>query len=299
MNDQASALQQASGASAPASRFLSRLRCIAVGSGKGGVGKTMISVGLACALAQMKFRVLLVDADLGLANVDIQMGLDPKITMQDVIFGNHKLPDAVISAPDGFDVLAGSTGVAEMADLGRARQQMFVDELIVFAGQYDFLIIDVGAGIGSAVTTFLATAPEVAVVVANEPTSIMDAYSLIKVLGRQAAPPALSLIVNMVHSQEEGRLLASRLNAVATKFLGLAARLSGIVVYERVVGDAIRAGIPVPRFAAGSEAAKSLRLLARDFAHHHQARAHLQDSRAFFDSLAGMSLSAGKTGEDA
>jgi len=297
VNNQASALHQASGPPCSENRLLSRLRCIAIGSGKGGVGKTMVAVGLACSLAQMKFRTLLMDADLGLANVDLQMGLDPKFTLQDVIFGNRHFQDTVLHTPDGPDVLAGSTGVAEMADLGRARQQMFVNDLIAFAGQYDFLIIDVGAGIGHTVTSFLATAPEVAVVVANEPTSIMDAYSLIKVLSQHSPPPSLSLIVNMVHSLEEGDLLASRLNSITTRFIGISAHVAGIVTYDRLVGDAIRAGIPVTRFAEGSGVTACLRNIARDFAFEMPGRARLKNGRAFFDSLAGMRLPSRKTEE--
>lgn len=295
MNNQASTLYQACGTSAPADRLLSRLRCIAVGSGKGGVGKTMVAVGIACSLTRMKYRTLLVDADLGLANVDLQMGLEPKFTMQDVVFGNTQLQDAVIRTTDGPDVLAASSGVSEMADMGRARQQMLVDDLIAFSAQYDFLVIDVGAGIASNVTTFLSAAPEVAIVVANEPTSLMDAYSLIKVLSRHDAPPALSLIVNMVRSLEEGRLLASRLNAITERFLGFSVRLAGIVTYDHVVGDAIRARIPVPSFASGSAVTVCLRDIARVIAFETPARSRLRNGRTFFDSLAGINLAAGKS----
>ncbi|MEI6810121.1 MAG: AAA family ATPase, partial [bacterium] len=108
MTNQASALNPSPRSQHQDDRLMSRLRCIAIGSGKGGVGKTMISIGLACSLARMKFRTLLVDADLGLANVDLQMGLEPKFTIQDVIFGNTRIEDAVITSPDGPDVLAAS-----------------------------------------------------------------------------------------------------------------------------------------------------------------------------------------------
>jgi len=274
---------------------MSRLRCIAIGSGKGGVGKTMISIGLACSLARMKFRTLLVDADLGLANVDLQMGLEPKFTIQDVIFGNTRIEDAVITSPDGPDVLAASSGMTEMADMGQARQQMLADDLITFARQYDFLIIDVGAGIGRNVTTFLTAAPEVGVVVANEPTSIMDAYSLIKVLRQNSSPPAISLIVNMVHSLDEGRLLSSRLNAITEKFLGFSARLAGVVTYDRTVGDAIRARTPVLTFAAGSAVTTCLNDIAREIAFGNPGRARMRNGEAFFKSLTEIGLRPGES----
>jgi flagellar biosynthesis protein FlhG len=243
----------------------------------------------------MNFKTLLVDADLGLANVDLQMGLEPKYTMQDVVFGNTRIQDAVIPTANGPDVLAASSGVSEMTDMGRARQQMLVEDLMSFARQYDFLIIDAGAGIGSNVTTFLSAAPEVAVVVANEPTSVMDAYSLIKVLNQCKHPPSLSLIVNMVHSLAEGRLLATRLNAITERFLGFTARVAGTVMYDRIVGDAIRARMPVINFAEGSAVATCLRDIAREFAFEDKGRSRLRNGQAFFDSLTAMSLQSAST----
>jgi flagellar biosynthesis protein FlhG len=175
-----------------------------------------------------------------------------------------------------------------MADLGAARQQMLVDELISFARQYEFMIVDVGAGIGNSVTSFLASVPEVAVVVANEPTSIMDAYSLIKVLSQQPTPPNLSLIVNMVHSLDEGQLLASRLNTITERFLGFTIRTAGIVMYDRLVGDAIRARTPTLRYAESSAVSHCIREIAREIAYKYPARARLRSERSFFGSLTGV-----------
>ena len=155
--------------------------------------------------------MLILDADLGLANVDIQMGLEPTRTLQDVVFSNCSLEDAVVHVPNGPDVLPSSSGTPEMADMGNARRQMLADDLLRFAANYDFLLIDTGAGIGKGVTTFLAAAPEVLIVVANEPTSIMDAYSLIKVLHRATPCPRIRIVANMVRSLEEGERLAERL----------------------------------------------------------------------------------------
>jgi len=138
-----------------------RLRCISVCSGKGGVGKTMISVGLAFWLARMGRKVLVIDGDLGLANVDIQMGLDPKFTLQDVVLGHCSLEDTVIRVDDGPDVLPSASGAPEMVDMGNARREMFIRDLMAFAGNYDFILIDVGAGIGKGITAFLQISSEV------------------------------------------------------------------------------------------------------------------------------------------
>jgi flagellar biosynthesis protein FlhG len=263
-----------------------RLRCLAVGSGKGGVGKTMISIGLACCLARMKYRVLLMDADIGLANVDLQMGIDPTFTLQDIVYGSCTPEEAVVSVPDGPDVLAAASGAPELADMGSARRQMLVEELMRFASRYDYLVIDVGAGIGAGVTAFLAAAPEVLVVVANEPTSIMDAYSLIKVLRQSADPPSIMLMINMVQSLEEGELLAQRLNVITKKFLLMELPVAGIVMYDPRVGDSIRARRPLIHYAGQSAPAKCLDEMARSIAlGPAKSRAGKSVGIEFFDKL--------------
>jgi flagellar biosynthesis protein FlhG len=268
-----------------------RLRCIAVGSGKGGVGKTVLSVGLACCLARLRYRVLILDADLGLANVDLQIGVEPQFTLQDVVHGSCTIEEAVVSVPDGPDVLAAASGAPELVDMGGARRQMLADDLVRFAGRYDFLIVDVGAGIGAGVTTFLGAAPEVLVVVANEPTAIMDAYALIKVLRQGANPPSLMLVINMVQSLDEGERLASRLNAIIKKFLTIELPVAGIVVYDAVVGDCIRARQPLIRYAGLSAPAKCIdeltRFMISDLG---RARSGKQAGAELFDKLAGAGL---------
>jgi flagellar biosynthesis protein FlhG len=185
-----------------------------------------------------------------------------------------------------------------MVDIGNARRQMLVQELIGFAADYDFLIIDVGAGIGKSVITFLTAAPEVAIVVANEPTSVMDAYSLIKVLSQQKTSPSLMLIVNMVQSIEEGELLAQRLNGITRKFIKKEIPLAGIVIYDPVVGDAIRAREPVVRYAEKAAPAKCVEEIAQ-FLSRGQALGErtTQPTKAFFDRLAEVGISPKGTSE--
>lgn len=240
-----------------------RLHCIAVGSGKGGVGKTALCVNLGYCLARMNRRVLLLDADLGLANVDIQMGIEPARTLQDVVFGHCTLEDAVVHVPNGPDVLPSSSGTPEMADMGNARRQMLADDLLRFAANYDFLLIDTGAGIGKNVTTFLSAAPEVLVVVANEPTSIMDAYSLIKVLHRATPCPRIRIIANMVRSLDEGERLAERLQGITRRFLNMDLPLAGTIPFDQSVRDAIRTRRPLINLAPGSAAIQCVEELAR------------------------------------
>ncbi len=286
MMDQAAELRQGA---PPVARPRARFRCLAVGSGKGGVGKTMVSIGVACWLARLKYNVLLIDADIGLANVDLQMGVDPVFTLQDVVYGNCPIEEAVMATPHGPDLLAAASGAPELVEMGGARREMLVGELMRFASRYDFLIIDGAAGIGNSITDFLAAAPEVLVVVANEPTSIMDAYSLIKVLRQRASPPALKLVINMVRTLDEGELLARRLNDITEKFLQLPIPVAGIVTYDQIVGDAIRARQPLVSYAIRSAPAKCLAdvtkfLLTSD----RFGRDGQPDKASFFERLAAL-----------
>ena len=296
--DQASDLRERAEEGKPGPVIPAGLRCLAIGSGKGGVGKTMVAIGTATCLARLKYRVLVLDADLGLANVDLQMGIDPAFTLQDVVYGSCTLEEAVVSAEDGLDVLAAASGSPELVDMGSARRQMLVNDLIRFAGRYDFLIIDVGAGIGKGVTAFLAAAPEVLVVVANEPTSIMDAYALIKVLRQEPDPPSIMMVVNMVRTLEEGELLAQRLNTITKKFLGVEIPVAGVVTYDAVVGDAIRARTPLVRYAEKSAPARCISDLARFITGGGGfQRPTGRVDKPFFDKLAGVGWQAPKAAE--
>lgn len=266
-----------------------QLRCMAIGSGKGGVGKTVCSVGLSTALTRMGYRVLLFDADLGLANVDLQIGANPVFTLQDVVYGNCALERAVVSVPNGPDILAASSGSREMVAMGEARRDLLVDQLIKYAASYDYLIIDTEAGIGSGAITFLSAVPQVGVVVANEPTSIMDAYALIKILYESPNPPEIRLIINQVRDIEEGKVLAERLNGIARRFLGRSLEVAGIITHDLVVGDAIRARRSVVTYAPKSGPAQCLQALARTVSANVQAREHGKAlNRDVFDRLTGM-----------
>jgi len=266
-----------------------QLRCLAIGSGKGGVGKTVVSVGISVALAEMGYRVLLFDADLGLANVDLQIGVDPVYTLQDVVYGNCPLAQAVVSVPHGPDVLAASSGAQEMATIGESRREMLANDLIAFSADYDYLVIDTEAGIGPGAISFLLAMPQVNVVVANEPTSVLDAYSLIKILSSSPMPPEIRLVINSVRDEEEGTRLAARLNETAQRFLGRTFEVAGIILHDFVVGDSIRARRSVLHFAPKSAPAICIRNLARTIVSANKARHHGKPmDRNAFGNLAGI-----------
>jgi flagellar biosynthesis protein FlhG len=275
-----------------------QLRGFAIGGGKGGVGKTMISVGVATALVERSFRVLLFDADLGLANVDLHLGVDPDFTLQDVVYGNCSLGRAVYSVPGGPDILAASSGAQEMVTMGAARRELLVDELIRFAAGYDYLIIDTEAGIGPGAIAFLKAMPLVNIVVANEPTSIMDAYSLIKILADGKPTPEIRLVLNMVKSIEDGQELARRLNTISAKFLGRRLDVAGIILQDPVVGDAIRARRSVVKYAPNSAPACGLQDLAQHLVAAGRLREHGQPiNRELFSSLTTLSVDGQIAGE--
>ncbi len=253
----------------------------------------MVSVGLAMALVDMGYRVLLFDADMGLANVDLQMGFDPLFTMQDVIYGGCPLERAVVKVEGGPDVLASSSGAREMVTLNEVRREMLVDELIRFSANYDFLVVDTEAGIGPGAIAFLQSMPQVNVVMMNEPTSVMDAYSLIKILSSMSHPPEIRLVINNVRSEREGHILAARLNEATTRFLGRTFETAGIILHDMVVGDAIRARKSVLHFAPESAPAHGLRKLAQSIVASNKAREHGKPMhRTAFESISRIGFDA-------
>jgi flagellar biosynthesis protein FlhG len=258
--DQAAGLRAMQNRNAPLP--LSATRCIAIGSGKGGVGKTVVSIGLSLALSEMGRRVLLFDGDMGLANVDLQLGLIPEFTLQDVLFGQCEMAQACQSVENGPDVLLSASGAPELVDISDARRRLFIEDLFRFAARYEYFIVDTGAGIGRSTTDFLAACPEVLVVLTNEPTSLMDAYALIKTLHLRATGQGLGVVVNMVDSLDEGEALFGRLDTIARQFIGASLSLEGVIVYDRRVSEAIRSQRSIVRYAANGRVAHCLRDLA-------------------------------------
>jgi len=212
---------------------------VAVTSGKGGVGKSNIALLLAASLGSAGKRVLLLDADLGLANVHIILGIAPRKTLADVVNGNATLESIITSTDSGFDLIPGASGIEKLANLEYGKFLALRNDFMLLEKRYDELIIDTGAGIGSVVTGF-ALATDVAVVVMTpEPTSLADAYAMVKVLFERNAQ-RIGIVVNMVRSDREGFETFDRLNALVVKFLKRSVEHYGTLPYYKAVAEAVR-----------------------------------------------------------
>src|SRR3546814_2433512 len=224
---------------------------LAIASGKGGVGKTWLSVTLAQALARSGRRVLLFDGDLGLANVDIQLGLQPHNDLGGVLDGSYALKDAVAAhAGGGFDVIAGRSGTGSLANTPAGRLQQLMDDLIALAPGYDRVILDLGAGLDRTVRQLAAMARTKLIVATDEPTSLTDAYAFIKLAHRQepqgeTGGPDLRIVVNMATSPAEGERTSAPLLQACESFLKISPRLPGVISRHRTVKDSIRPQRPI------------------------------------------------------
>lgn len=233
-------------------------RALAVTSGKGGVGKTSISVNLAISLAQMGQRVTLFDADLGMANAEVLMGLIPPYSLYDVLYGGRTIEEVTVRGPLGINVISGGSGLVEMANLDRERRRQLLEMLNRAGREDDFLIVDTGAGIGKNVLGFVAAAKEVIVVITPEPTSLTDAYALIKVLDRFNVHREVGVVVNRAADQREAGRMYGRLLNVVERFLNIKLNNLGWIPEDRAVAQAVKNQQPFVLASPSSAASRSV-----------------------------------------
>jgi flagellar biosynthesis protein FlhG len=249
----------------------SAARTIAITSGKGGVGKTNFTTNLALQLARSGERVIILDADLGLANVHVVMGVSPKYRLEHVLRGEKTLREILYPAATNIQILAGGSGIAELANLTDEERGRFVDGLADLDDIADIILIDTGAGLSHNVLGFVLAADEVVVISTPEPTSIADAYATIKVLSRENPDSCVQLLVNMSTSDMEGRAVAERLKVVCRQFLNVDLECIGILPHDAAVPKAVRAQQPFSVTAPDSHAARALSLVVQRLGYH-QAR---------------------------
>ena len=217
-----------------------RAKVVAVTSGKGGVGKTNIAVNLAIRLSEMGRKIILIDADLGTANADVLCNLAPGGNLAHVVAGRKTLSDALVPAPGGFNLIPGASGLAQMAALGEYERNQLIDQIQHLQTQADLIIIDTGAGVSPNVLSFALGADQILVVTTPEPTAVTDAYAAIKTARRQKENLDVSVLVNMVQGDEEGRQVFGRIESVCRKFLDMNIRYAGHVDADARVGLAVR-----------------------------------------------------------
>lgn len=215
-------------------------RVIAITSGKGGVGKTNFTVNLGIALTRLGKKVVIIDADLGLANIDVILGLVPKTNLGQVIKGQKTLKEIIIEGPEGLQIIAGGSGVQELANLEEWQIERFIYSLEELDGSSDIVLIDTGAGLTTNVLSFVLAADEVIVITTPEPTALTDAYAIIKVIASKNKKTAINLIVNRAQSDLEGEETTEKLITVTKHFLDIQLNSLGIIRDDSNISKAVK-----------------------------------------------------------
>lgn len=241
----------------------SSARVIAVTSGKGGVGKTSVSVNLALELRKQGEKVVILDADFGLANVEVMLGIRPRYNLVDLIFNNRTIEEIITEGPMGIGFISGGSGVQDLVNLEKGQLKKLIAKLVKLDNLYDVVIIDTGAGISDSVIEFVLTSPEVLLIVTPEPTSITDAYSLLKAVNRNKEfdrkNKFIKVITNRVESEEEGREIYDKISIVVSKFLNIRLDYLGYIPQDKRIGDGVIEQSPISISVPNSEPAIRIR----------------------------------------
>jgi flagellar biosynthesis protein FlhG len=237
-------------------------RVITVTSGKGGVGKSSISVNLAIALSRLGNRVIVLDADFGLANVEVMLGIRPQYNLADLMFRGKSLTDIITEGPENIGFISGGSGIQELTNLTKDQIVYLIQKLVELDERADIIIIDTGAGIADSVLEFVAASSEVLLVATPEPTSITDAYALLKTLNRKTdvslQDTVIKMIANRIDNYEEGKELYDKLSLVVSKFLNLKLEYLGALPQDGSVSKAVMKQKPALALYPNSQFSRTL-----------------------------------------
>lgn len=242
--------------------MLHSVQTIAVTGGKGGVGKTNLSVNMAIELARFGRKVLLLDADLGLANVDILLGLRATHTIEDLLDGRCTINDLLLEGPYGLKIIPAASGTQELVQLSALQHAAIINAFSDLEEQIDYLIIDTAAGISDTVLSFVRAAQEILLVVCNEPTSITDAYAMLKLMNSRYGMNRFHLVANMVKTPQEGKDVYQKLLNVTDRFMDISLSLTGMVPFDNNLRKAVRRQRALCDLYPDSAAALAIRKIA-------------------------------------
>ncbi|MDL2288427.1 MinD/ParA family protein [Oscillospiraceae bacterium OttesenSCG-928-F05] len=287
MNDQATALRNLVQNLKDKQRGMRELRIVTVTSGKGGVGKTVFTVNLAIALQKMGHRVLVIDSDFGLSNVDVVLGVMPEFNLSHVVRGEKTIMQVVEEGPYGLKFISGGSGVFDLLSLGEADLGKIVTELLRLEDIADIILFDTSAGISPHVLSIIASSMETIVVTTPEPTSIMDAYALIKTAAKYSGTGRLRLVMNRAETISEAETTLGRVCDIVEQYLDIDMDRLGYVLFDSTVPKAVKQQSPIVVSYPKSVAAKNIEAIARKFADAPEEAQSATGLRAFFRNLLG------------
>lgn len=246
--------------------YVSNARVIAITSGKGGVGKSNVSINLAIQFVKMGKKVIILDADFGLANIEVMFGVIPRYNLSDIMFKGKDIKEIITKGPLDIGFISGGSGIAKLVNLDREGLKRLVNKMSELEEMYDVIIIDTGAGIADSVMEFLVASPETIIVTTPEPTSITDSYALLKSLSLHPQfnekEAKVKMIANRVESEKEGQILHEKLNLVVSRFLGIDVEYLGYIPQDNCVTKAVMNQNPVSICYPNAPASKAFENLA-------------------------------------
>ena len=246
-----------------ATHKLKSAKVITVTSGKGGVGKTNITINLAIALSEMGKRVTVMDADLGLGNIDVLLGVVPKYTLVDVIYNNKNIVEVLSDGPGNIKFVAGGSGIEDLAKLDNYQIQKFLANIALLDKISDIILIDTGAVLSDSVMNFVMAADEVILVTTPEPTSITDAYAIIKAVSKRDSNKTVKLIINRAENATEANNITNKFSMVTQKFLEIKLQPLGFILQDNMVIKAVKAQQPFSISFPKSMASKQIKDISK------------------------------------